>query len=156
MLHYMLKTGWNKNRKEMDIIVTTPKTEIASAAKEAADAIAGKVEYYFRRLSKLPSNLKVGDKVWYIEDGYIRGYAIVSAISNEQGQQCNTTNKNYASGVYVWMRCDSWTWIKPIKFKGLQGYCYAVSKNSQLSIKGVDNYKYDVIGDWKSPKPALN
>ena len=60
-----------------DIIVTTPKSEMDNAAKEAADCIRSGGGYYFRRLPTLPKEFGLGSKVFYVENGYIRGYAIV-------------------------------------------------------------------------------
>jgi hypothetical protein len=129
----------------MDIIVTTPKTEIKNAVKEAEEAKAGRVQYYFRRLASFPKDLKVGDKVFYVEDNYITGCAVVSAITNEAGEQCSTTKKNFTSGVFVWMKCDSWQWIKPIPMRGFQGYRYRVLK-----------LNYEVVGNWLDPKPKVS
>jgi len=105
----------------MDIIVTTPKSQIHAAANEAKDALAGKVHYYFRVFNKNPKKLQQGDKVFYVENGYITGFATVYGFANMEGTLlCQTQNKEWNGEVVVWMRCDSWNWIKPIKMKGFQ------------------------------------
>jgi hypothetical protein len=128
----------------MDIIVTTPKGEIKNAAEEAKRALDGMVSHYFRKLSTYPSKLIVGDKVFYVENGFIRGFAIVEGIANSKGEACDTTKKNWSDGVYVWMRCNTWQWIDPIPMKGFQGFKYAYPR-----------FDYKIVGDWKDPKPKV-
>lgn len=61
----------------MDIIVTTPKTEMVNAAREAENCIKEGGGYYFRRFNQQPCGLMPGEKVFYVEDGHITGYAII-------------------------------------------------------------------------------
>lgn len=145
----------------MDIIVTTPKKEINNAAKEAKEALDGKVTHYFRTFRKFPTKLNKGDKVFYIEDGYIRGYAVVDSIENQSPSDlvCLTTERKWI-GNRIHMRCDSWIWIEPIKYKGFQGFKYiqSVGINEDWAIeKGVCmRINYTKIGDWKAQKPKIN
>jgi len=128
----------------MDIIVTTPKSQIANAAKEAQNCINAGGGYYFRRFDRLPA-IKNGGKVWYVEDGYIRGFAVVDHISTSMHHQvCETTGKNWPPGAYIFMKASSWKWVKPIPMKGFQGYRYATEFNI---------YKPKIVGGWKDPKP---
>lgn len=124
-----------------DIVVTTPKSEMDNAAAEAAHCIKSGGGYYFRRLSSLPQIAK-GDRVFYIEDGIVTGFALVDHIlTAREPMQCEITGHNYAPGVYVIMRADSWKWIKPIPTRGFQGFRYFKAP-------------FEVVGDWKAPKPA--
>jgi hypothetical protein len=130
----------------MDIIVTTPKSEIKNAAREAQDALAGKVEYYFRAFSTLPSYLYKNDKVYYVENGFITGFALVDSIEpNGIGNRCLTTGKEWNSH-RVNMRCDSWKWIKPIPMKGFQGFRYIAGQVWSDQIK--------IVGSWIDPRPV--
>jgi hypothetical protein len=128
----------------MDIIVTTPKSEMANAAKEAEMAKKHPDSLYFRRFNTHPCNIKPGERVWYVENGFIRGYAVVDQIENIVGNArvCAATGRFWHPGVYVLMRADSWKWVKPLPMKGFQGYRQA---------KGLDHTK--TIGGWKDPKP---
>jgi len=151
----------------MDIIVTTPKSEMRNAAKEAADAIAAGGGEYFRRFSlhHYPGLLNVGDRVYYVEDGYVRGFALVREIvKRDTSMRCDTTGIVWPPGVYVFMRADSWQWIKPIPMKGFQGFCYAVKqplfdckdgKATQYDALMAGNKiigKIEITGGWRDKK----
>lgn len=124
-----------------DIIVTTPKSEIENAKKEADNCIKNNGGYYFRRLNSKPKHIDIGSKIFYVEDGYVRGYGVISEIKNSK-KECSTTGKQYEEGIYVTFLAASWKWIKPISMKGFQGWKYFDS-----------SVKFEVIGDWKSDKP---
>ena len=128
----------------MDIIVTTPKDQIKNAAKEAEKALSGEVSHYFRHFKKPPIDLNIGDKVFYVEDGYVRGFAVVVSITTEKGVPCSTTGLKYGEGVYVWMPVNTWNWIKPIPMKGFQGFRYVP-----------DDFIFEVVGDWIDKKPEI-
>ena len=124
----------------MDILVTTPKTEIANAAKEAKYVKDNGGGYYYRVFNKLPK-VEAGDKVFYTENGYITGFAEVLATNKDKGKfNCEVTDKAYI-GDFVVMDASTWKWIKPIPYKGFQGFRY------------VKNLEYEIIGDWLDPKP---
>lgn len=58
-----------------DILVTTPKSKMKEAEREAEYIKKNGGGYYFRVFKKEPSKgLSVGDRAFYVEDGYIRGY----------------------------------------------------------------------------------
>lgn len=124
----------------MDIIVTTPKTEMESAAAEAEFIKITGSGYYYRFFKTLPK-IKVGDKVFYTENGFITGFATVVDTSNDDNDfECEATQKAF-SGKYVSMDATTWKWVKPIPYKGFQGFRYA---------KDLD---YEVVGDWRDAKP---
>lgn len=126
----------------MDIIVTTPKGEMKRAAEEAANCQKENGGYYFRRFRSRPLMIEPGDKVWYVEDGYLRGYCIVSNVKHLIKLQCDTTGKLWPQGFYIFMDSTTWQWIRPIGYKGFQGYRRA---------DGIG--QYEVIGDWRATKP---
>lgn len=137
-----------------DIIVTTPKSQMKAAAQEAADAIAsferglGLTEY-FRRfpLSAYPKNVESGDRVYYVEDGYVRGFAVASRIEVRGETRCDTTMKMWYPGAYIFMQADSWRWIKPIAMKGFQGFRYIDAKTQRA---------VEVVGGWRDPRPGTD
>ena len=127
--------------KNMDIIVTTPKSQMANAAQEAADCIKDGGGQYFRRLPRF-TNIQRGDRVYYVEDGYVRGFAVVSRI--EWGHRlCETTGRQWPDGMYAVMDAASWQWIKPIPMRGFQGYHCAQFERGEVAV----------IGGWKDPRP---
>lgn len=139
----------------MDIIVTTPKGEMAIAAQEAKDALSGKVDFYVRAFGRIPARVNKGDKIFYVEDGYITGYAIVYGFS--QGAViCETTQNEWHGSINIWMECKTWQWIKPIPMKGFQGFRYRVP--ARYIVAGMRNNKplsfdVEVVGNWKDSKP---
>lgn len=126
----------------MDIIVTTPKNERLNAKKEAERILKEGGGLYFRRFSSLPTKLNIGDKVFYTEDGYIRGFATVVCIQSQLAQGCDSTGKVYPEGHYVFMDASTWKWIKPIAYNGFQGFRYF-------------NQPYEIIGNWEDPMPIF-
>src|SRR5262245_36029816 len=106
----------------MDIIVTTPKDEKENAEQEAADCIKNGGGFYFRRFKKVPCNIQPGEKVFYVEQGFVRGFCIVDHIQEfKEDYKCDTTHRYYFAGMYLFMRADSWQWIRPIAMEGFQG-----------------------------------
>lgn len=133
-----------------DIVVTTPKSQIATAALEAeqAKALDGiERSFYFRNLGAHGgANLGKGSRVYYVEDGYLRGFGTVESDEDvlfRDWNACDTTGRHFGKGWYVYIPADSWKWITPIPYKGFQGWRYAPDEWRQL----------EVIGDWLDPKP---
>jgi hypothetical protein len=122
-----------------NIIVTTPKTQMDIAKQEAENCINNGGGYYFRTFRNRPKELVIGSKVFYVEDGYIRGFGVVSNIVNGN-MTCDVSGKDWGEGFHAIMDAKSWAWIKPIPMKGFQGWRYF-------------NGNYEKIGNWLDPKP---
>jgi hypothetical protein len=138
----------------MDIIVTTPKSQIANAAREAAECIADGGGEYFRRFHSLgyPRDLCVGDRVYYVEDGFIRGFCLVKRLLHSPtGQTCDTTGRIWAQGFFVFMDASSWQWIKPLPLVGFQGFRYV--RNDLPWPAGLSNAL--IVGGWRDPRPEV-
>jgi len=140
----------------MDIIVTTPKSEMANAAREAADCIRNGGGWYFRRFNpSMSPKVNRGDRVYYVQDGYVRGFAIVHNIKVVVGrpQRCDTTGTSWPPGFFVFMDSTTWQWITPIPMKGFQGFRYVHPRSlgerlaAQIQIA-------KLAGGWKDPRPA--
>ena len=131
----------------MDLIITTPKCEMKNAKLEAEKCIKDGGGIYFRRFSTkdYPKKVKVGDKVFYVEDGHIRGFAVINNIVNSQVNVfCSTTGKKYFPGFYIEMDAKSWQWIEPIRMDGFQRFRYVKER-----------FEYKVVGSWLDPKPEV-
>lgn len=126
-----------------DIIVTTPKNKMHIAAEEARQCIEAGGGFYFKTFRNRPTKLKIGSRIFYVEDGYVRGFGVVSEIV-EGNMICGTTGTDWGYGYHAIIQADSWKWIKPIPMKGFQGWRYFDAKN----IK--------VIGGWLDPKPSTS
>ena len=127
----------------MDIVVTTPKYEMKTAADEAAYALE-RGGFYFRSFKSMPK-VQAGDRVYYVDDGWIRGFAIAALVEENVTQICEVTGRVW-NGCTVHMRVDSWTWIYPISCTGFQGFRYA----SGCVPAGVR-----IVGNWKDPRPRF-
>ena len=138
----------------MDIIVTTPKTFRDQAAAEAEQMKQQGGGEYFRRLSSKPYKFKVGDKVWYVEDGYIRGYAVSIRIEDrDEPEVCSTTGKIHESGFYIYLDAASWRWIRPVEKKGFQGWSYLDPVAAKLDNYKTENLVGTEVGYWLDPMP---
>lgn len=152
----------------MDIIVTTPKSEIANAAREAADCIAAGGGDYFRRFHPISHpDIEPGSRVYYVEAGYIRGFAVVARVQavGPAGLRCDTTGRIWSQGWYASMPAESWRWIRPIPTLGCRGFRYAVTKRLDSGLLGLLTwadpasdpawYPVIVVGGWLFPRPGL-
>ena len=135
----------------MDLIVTTPKPEAANSAREAANVIRDGGGTYFRFLGqRLPSNFRSGvSRLYYVQDGFIRGFAVISSIDNAQ-YLCMTTNRQWPQGYYAVMDARTWTWIKPIPMKGFQAWRYFTPPNDRFARIPVE-----IVGNWLDPMPKV-
>ena len=116
----------------MDILVTTPKNEMANSALEGeqvrSDQSQGMDAYWFRVFHFRPK-VEKGDKIYFTEDGLIKGYGIIFRIEQiaepEMESKCDTTERVWGN-VGDWMvSYKDWHWLKnPIRFKGFQGIRY--------------------------------
>jgi hypothetical protein len=128
-----------------NIIVTTPVGNSKRAALEAQNSIEAGGGEYFRRFGgrSFPKRLVVGDRVYYIQNGFVRGFALVSRFEISGGETCDISGEQYGSGHYVFMDAKSWQWVTPAPMKGFQGYRYTTNEIDDLPS----------IGNWQTPQP---
>lgn len=131
----------------MDIVVTTPADRAEEAAEEVAACLWDGGGCYFRWFSNRP-RIHAGERIFYVETGYVRGFAQCDYVTFKgDGVCCETTGHLWPRGWYVFMRADSWKWIKPIPMRGFQGYRYA-HKQPWFA-------KIEIVGGWKDPMPKV-
>lgn len=129
----------------MDIMVTTPKKEMANAAKEAEEIKTNGGGSYFRYLGRSKPNAGEGDRVFYSENGFLTGFAVIKRFERKYQQTCSTTGRRWPDGWYVYMDALTWQWIEPIPYKGFQGWRYF---NHDLF-----GPKLKIVGGYMDPKP---
>jgi len=129
----------------MDIIVTTPKSQSENAAKEADEVKENGGGFYFRIFHRRPKNLESGDRIFYVEDGYIRGFAKVLHVQDISSMECDVTGKTYTGRCCAFMDASTWTWVRPIEMKGFQGWRYCQIPENEIIV----------AGDWMDPKPEI-
>lgn len=134
-----------------DLLVTTPLAKSAEHAQEARERLdeydeSGTVGYYYRVYNSHvpPKTLKVGSKMFYVDQRAIRGFAVVTRLD---------VPDKLLGGLVAYMEADTWRWIEPIgcdydRVKPPQGYAYA-AKHQYLD--GVS--QVTITGDWLDPMP---
>lgn len=122
-----------------NIIVTTPKKMMKVAEEEARACIEAGGGFYFRTFRSRPKEIEIGSKVFYVEDGWVRGYATISDIHHGR-MKCGTTGRDWGEGWHVIMRADSWKWVAPVEMKGFMGWRYC-------------DIEPRVVGGWLDPRP---
>jgi hypothetical protein len=129
--------------EKKSIIVTTPKSEMEISAQEAKECIENGSGYYFRKLGKhRPTGIESGSKIYYVEDGYIRGFGEIASLTEMQ-QICESTNRSWNNGWFAIIPACTWKWIKPIPMTGFQGFRYFDDKN------------VEIVGNWLDSKPKI-
>lgn len=130
----------------LDLLVTTPKKEMATAAQEAEDIKANGGGTYFRYLGRYrPSeNVLPGCRMYYTENGFITGYAIITRFDRKHNQRCDTTKRMWPNGWYVECNAVTWKWIEPIPYKGFQGWRYMPEHLKE---------KVNIVGGWQDARP---
>ena len=87
-----------------DIIVTTPKSEMRNAALEAKECIDEGGGSYFRTLATFPKRLNENSRIFYVEDGYIRGYFPIHSfdhLGKNYQLTCATTGRAWGGAVNI-------------------------------------------------------
>lgn len=125
----------------MDIIVTTPDSQVEQARAEARHA-QEHGGFYFHRFQRRP-NVVYGERVFFIEAGYVRGFALAFWLQEHRkapGYICEVSHIAHGPGFYILMAAESWKWIKPLPMKGFSG-----SRSF--------TQRFEIVGDWRAPKP---
>jgi len=108
----------------MDILVTTPQSEIDNSRKEG-ETVEAEGGYWFRTF-KFKPKVEPNDKMYFVEAGLIKGYGIIFEVSQlDESADCDVTGRGCgAAGGYI-VKYNNWHWLKsPVPFKGFQGIRY--------------------------------
>lgn len=105
----------------MDILVTTPKGEVKTAKIEGK-WVEREGGYWFRVFNFRPK-VNAGDRIYFVENGAIRGHGRIFEVARSDGERCEVTGRLWRGDWVV--KYDSWKWLEtPIPFKGFQGIRY--------------------------------
>lgn len=121
----------------MDIIVTSALSRMEENAKKAEKYIKEGGGVYYRRLFRPGPALLPGDRVFFVEAGYIRGFCLVEELQYPEKS---------AGVLFVKMQAHTWKWIKPLPMPGFRGWKVVNEKINSM---------VEVVGDWESPKPLV-
>lgn len=101
----------------VNIIVTTPKSE-RQTAQEEAEAVKNNPDAFWFRSFRFKPKVNVGDRVYYVDNGEIRGYGIIFDIeTGEMWDEISWTGTHLKQREWVWLK-------KPVPFSGFQGLRY--------------------------------
>lgn len=109
---------------ELNILVTTPKSK-KSIAEEEGKKVNVEGGYWFRVFHFQPQ-VSIEDRIYFVDDGMIRGYGIIFDCSMiEDSIECTTTGiKHGKVGDWV-LKYNDWHWLPlQISWKGFQGIRY--------------------------------
>jgi hypothetical protein len=109
-------------RDKMDIVVTIPKGEAFNQKKE--DAFVARFQnraVQFWKVSTRPKNLDVGDRVYFVEAGYITCWHTFIGLTYDP--VCEVTNRVWP-GLNLLLQCPPTVLKTPVHMPGFQGFQY--------------------------------
>lgn len=104
----------------MDIVVTIPKSEYANDDKETSVYEQGGYEQFWQ-LSKRPTKLNVGDRIYFVKHGRVESSMQVVRIETNSTGLCDVTNREWR-GCLIYM--NDLKIENGIETKGFQGFRY--------------------------------
>ena len=106
----------------MDIIVTVPKKELKNLKKEDefAEANDNEIIQYWS-VPKQPQDINIGERVYFIEDGYIRYWH--EFMGFEFDAVCEVTGR-VCPGLNLILKYPETKLETPVVMKGFQGFHY--------------------------------
>jgi hypothetical protein len=107
----------------MDIVVTVPKRELDNLKKEdefIADNGADTCIQYWA-IGRKPSNLKMKDRVYFVENGEIKYYHTFLGYAKDP--ICEVTGRTW-NGLNLILKCPEVVLKTTIPMKGFQGFRY--------------------------------
>lgn len=110
-----------------DLLVTTPKSEIDNSKLEG-ELVEAEGGYWFRTYKFMPKILS-GQKIYFVENGFIKGYGIVLEVAPIKSTfiKCDVTERKWF-GSWI-LKYNDWHWLKkPVPHKGFQGILYLDNK----------------------------
>jgi len=104
-----------------DVVVTIPKSEYKNDDLET-DKMKKEGLTQFWNFKKLPKNLGIGSKIYFVKNGEVESYMVVFKIDQKTSEQCSTTGRNWEGNI---VHMKNLVYLdKKIPCKGFQGYRY--------------------------------
>lgn len=104
----------------LDIVVTIPKSEYINDDKETAVYEQGGYEQFWQ-LSRQPKKLNIGDRVYFVKNGFIESSIRVIRIETKATASCEVTNRTW-NGCLIFM--DDLRQEQLEQVRGFQGFRY--------------------------------
>jgi hypothetical protein len=106
----------------MDIVVTIAKFEYKNDDEETKAFNKDEGSLQFWVMKRLPKDLNIGDRVYFVKNGFVESSMKVVTIKKDTEQQCDVTNRVW-NGNCIYMN-DLKYEDGSIKIKGFQGFRY--------------------------------
>lgn len=117
----------------MDIIITIPKyVDWCEYAKELK-MVEDRSQTMLFKVPHLPKKTSVGDVCYLCYRGYIIGWMYITYLGFVEGFECTVTGKPWPAGNYIG-RSGYFHAIRPIPYKGFQGFRYAPKESENWRI----------------------
>lgn len=116
----------------MDIVITIPKSIKWTDYQMELKAVESSEQTMFFKVPTLPKKANVGDRCYLCHNGLVVGYMNITWMGIMSEFTCTTTIQVWPAGHYIG-RSGKFTYIKPIPYKGFQGYRYAPQEWRQLN-----------------------
>lgn len=116
----------------MDIVITIPKSIKWEDYLKELKAVESGEQTMFFKVPTLPKKANVGDRCYLCHNGLVIGYMNITWMGVMSEFTCTTTIHVWPEGNYIG-RSGKFTYIKPIPYKGFQGYRYAPQEWRQLN-----------------------
>lgn len=107
----------------MDIVVTIPKTEYENDDMETALLQNDKDYIQFWILKKMPKDMDVGDRVYFVKHGLVESSMEIYDFEFDAENICEVTNRKW-TGCTLYMTDLRYENDLDIKVKGFQGFRY--------------------------------
>ena len=104
----------------LDIVVTIPKSEYENDNKEATVYEQGRYEQFWQ-LSRQPKKLNIGDRVYFVKNGFIESSMKVIRIETKATATREVTNRAW-NGCLIFM--DDLRQEQLERVRGFQGFRY--------------------------------
>lgn len=107
----------------MDIVVTIPKLEYKNDDLETQFLTENEDAFQFWSLSRKPTKLNIGDRIYFVKDNKIDSSMRVFDIKSQENMRCDVTNRIWTSRYQICMD-DLRNEVLNIRTKGFQGFRY--------------------------------
>ena len=105
----------------MDILVTVPKKEAVNTVAEDAFVASNPDSVQFWSIGRKPKKLNVGDRVYFVENGFITCYHVFLGFI--QDPVCQVTGRVWR-GLNLLLKCPAINLPIKLPCKGFRGFRY--------------------------------
>ena len=101
-------------------LVTIPQTVPWAVYEKELAAVADGSSTMFYRVHYTPKEMAVGDRMYIVHKGHVRGWMAITEAKYRGGFTCETTGIHWPAGFYIG-RSGEFHKVAPFRYKGFQG-----------------------------------